>query len=349
MDSTETARRLLGHGAVSRPYAQLTGGHVANTPIYAELVAEWRAKGHTVPGHREGVWASFAVVTVGDRGPAHAVPFRVPVPLLAAGAWEGEPGGASEETPEAKPPDETSGEGQQAAPEGKPSPATRGTTPSGKASEDMPGERPSHGAPEVVPSRERPRGTPEGTSEASLPEETRGTVPSGGTPEAGSEEPRSRGPSEAMRLREQLEETSGGASEEAFEGSPFERTRGTVPFGGTPEARPEEPPSRQPSSKAESLREPWEETSGGTSEVASGGTLPEDTRGTVPSGGAPEAGSEESRSPETPEAAVRTPSWAVGGRASSEERPGTAAQPRAAVPEQAPEPGVTSSPDSAPR
>ncbi|MER6291586.1 hypothetical protein [Streptomyces althioticus] len=326
MDSTETARRLLGHGAVSRPYAQLTGGHVANTPIYAELVAEWRAKGHTVPGHREGVWASFAVVTVGDRGPAHAVPFRVPVPLLAAGAWEGEPGGASEETPEAKPPDETSGEGQQAAPEGKPSPATRGTTPSGKASEDMPGERPSHGAPEVVPLRERPRATPEGTSEASLPEETRGTVPSGGTPEAGSEEPRSRGPSEAMRLREQLEETSGGASEEAFEGSPSERTRGTVPFGGTPEARPEEPPSRQPSSKAESLREPWEETSGG----------------------APEAGSEESRSPETPEAAVRTPSRAVGGRASSEETPG-AAEPGAAVPEQAPEPEITSSQDSAPR
>ncbi|KEG43551.1 hypothetical protein ACH4UX_23220 [Streptomyces althioticus] len=246
MDSTETARRLLGHGAVSRPYAQLTGGHVANTPIYAELVAEWRAKGHTVPGHREGVWASFAVVTVGDRDPAHAVPFRVPVPLLAAGAWEGA-GGASEEapsqeTPETKPPDETSGEGQQAAPEGRPSPATRGATPSGEASEDVPVER-SHGAPEVVPLRERPRATPEGTSEASLPEETRGTVPSGG---------------------------------------------------------------------------------------------------------APEAGSEESRSPETPEAAVRTPSRAVGGRASSEETPG-AAEPGAAVPEQAPEPGITSSPDSAPR
>ncbi|MDT3725508.1 hypothetical protein ROS62_11610 [Streptomyces sp. DSM 41972] len=68
----------------------------------------------------------------------------------------------------------------------------------------------------------------------------------------------------------------------------------------------------------------------------------------MPSDGAPEAGSEESRSPETPEAAVRTPSWAVGGRASWDEMPG-AAQPRAAVPEQAPEPGVTSSPDSAPR
>ncbi|MGA5024760.1 hypothetical protein ACPCBE_11990 [Streptomyces griseoincarnatus] len=114
MDSTETARRLLGHGAASRPYAQLTGGHVANTPIYAELVAEWRAKGHAVPGHREGVWASFAVMTAGDRGPAPAVPFRVPVPLLAAGASDGAPDGAAEEVseqaPSRKPAEETSSE-----------------------------------------------------------------------------------------------------------------------------------------------------------------------------------------------------------------------------------------------
>lgn len=301
MDSTETARRLLGHGAVSRPYAQLTGGHVANTPIYAELVAEWRAKGHTVPGHREGVWASFAVVTAGDRGPAPAVPFRVPVPLLAAGAWEGEPGGASEEapsreTPQAKPSDETSGEVQRAVPEGRPSPTTRGTTPSGEAPEDVPGERPSQGAPEVVPSRERSPGTPEEASEANFSEATRRTVRSGGTPEAGSEEPRSQEPSEAaMPSREPLEERSGGTPEEASEGSPSEKTRGTVPSGGTPEAGAEEPPSR-----------------------------------------------------ETPEGAARTPSWAVGDGVSSGEAPG-AAQPRAAVPEQAPEPGVTSSQDSAPR
>ncbi|MEV5368801.1 hypothetical protein AB0N12_05490 [Streptomyces albogriseolus] len=99
MDSTETARRLLGHGAVNRPYARLTGGHVANTPIYAELVAEWRAKGHTVPGHRDGPWASFAVMTANDHGPAPTVPFRVPVPLLAP---ETETSGAmpSGETPE---------------------------------------------------------------------------------------------------------------------------------------------------------------------------------------------------------------------------------------------------------
>ncbi|MFF5342440.1 hypothetical protein ACFY4H_17270 [Streptomyces althioticus] len=192
MDSTETARRLLGHGAVSRPYAQLTGGHVANTPIYAELVAEWRAKGYTVPGYREGVWASFAVVTADDRGPAPAVPFRVPVPLLRAGAWAwvAEPGGASEgtpsqETPAVKPSGETSertsGDVHEAVPEGSPSPTTCGVTPSGEASQDASGEWPSQGASEAVPLRERSRETPEVTSEARLSDETHRTVSSDGT------------------------------------------------------------------------------------------------------------------------------------------------------------------------
>ncbi|MDN3270613.1 hypothetical protein [Streptomyces sp. MA15] len=103
MDSTETARRLLGHDAVSRPYARLTGGHPANTPIYAELVAEWRAKGHTVPAHRDGLWASFAAATASDRGPAPAVPFRVPALLPAPGTSDEEK--TSEEAPE---PDVTS-------------------------------------------------------------------------------------------------------------------------------------------------------------------------------------------------------------------------------------------------
>ncbi|WP_369154791.1 hypothetical protein [Streptomyces sp. R02] len=101
MDSTGTARRLLGHGAVSGPYARLTGGHVANTPIYAELVAEWRAKGHTVPGHLDGLWASFAVVTASDRGPAP----HVPVPLLGPATSSAGPAEAPEagvaEVPEA--------------------------------------------------------------------------------------------------------------------------------------------------------------------------------------------------------------------------------------------------------
>ncbi len=140
MDSTGTARRLLGHGAVSRPYAQLTGGHVANTPIYAELVAEWRAKGHTVPGHREGVWASFAVMTAGDRGPAPAVPFRVPVPLLAAGASDGVPDGAAEEGSEEAA--EVSGQAPSQEPaEGMPSEVTCEETPvaDGASSRRTPG------------------------------------------------------------------------------------------------------------------------------------------------------------------------------------------------------------------
>ncbi|MEU5462243.1 hypothetical protein ACH4KU_08265 [Streptomyces althioticus] len=180
MDSTETARRLLGHGAVSRPYAQLTGGHVANTPIYAELVAEWRAMGHTVPGHREGAWASFAVLTPADRGPVPAVPFCVPVLLPAAGERERVSGGRSGQAPcqeaaEAKPSDETSertsGEVHEAMSEGRPS-QSRGTTPSGGPPEDaLPHSRRSR---EVMSLRERSRGMPDETPGAAAP---RGAVP----------------------------------------------------------------------------------------------------------------------------------------------------------------------------
>ncbi|MGA5144247.1 hypothetical protein ACPCSF_04185 [Streptomyces griseoincarnatus] len=167
MDSTGTARRLLGHGAVSRPYAQLTGGHVANTPIYAELVAEWRAKGHTVPGHREGVWASFAVMTAGDRGPAPAVPFRVPVPLLAAGASDGVPDGAAEEVPDGAA-EEVPEEAADEVPE-------EGVEVSGQA----PSQEPAEGMPSVVTCEETPvadgtssRGTPGAVApRAAVPEQ----------------------------------------------------------------------------------------------------------------------------------------------------------------------------------
>ncbi|MGA5524864.1 hypothetical protein [Streptomyces pseudogriseolus] len=114
MDSTGTARRLLGHGAVSGPYARLTGGHVANTPIYAELVAEWRAKGHTVPEHLDGLWASFAVVTASDRGPAPHVPFRVPVPLLGSATSEATSDDTSCETSSAEAPEEEAAEAPEA-------------------------------------------------------------------------------------------------------------------------------------------------------------------------------------------------------------------------------------------
>ncbi|MEU2744942.1 hypothetical protein ABZ613_01400 [Streptomyces collinus] len=60
MDSTETARRLPGNDAAPRSYAELTAGYAGHPPIYAALVAEWEARGHTVPEHRDGQWVSFA-------------------------------------------------------------------------------------------------------------------------------------------------------------------------------------------------------------------------------------------------------------------------------------------------
>ncbi|MFF8935503.1 hypothetical protein ACF08O_12365 [Streptomyces paradoxus] len=60
MDSTETARRLPGNDAAPRSYAELTTGYAGHPPIYAALVAEWEARGHTVPEHRDGQWVSFA-------------------------------------------------------------------------------------------------------------------------------------------------------------------------------------------------------------------------------------------------------------------------------------------------
>ncbi|MDT0400930.1 hypothetical protein [Streptomyces edwardsiae] len=80
MDSTETARRLLGHDAAGRLYAELTSGYGGHTPIYTALVEEWRARGHTVPEHRDGLWASLAAATAGERATVLPVPF--PVPLL---------------------------------------------------------------------------------------------------------------------------------------------------------------------------------------------------------------------------------------------------------------------------
>ncbi|MEV5101326.1 hypothetical protein ACFQ7G_25080 [Streptomyces massasporeus] len=60
MDSTETARRLPGNDAAPRSYAELTSGYAGHPPIYAALVAEWEARGHTVPEHHDGQWVSFA-------------------------------------------------------------------------------------------------------------------------------------------------------------------------------------------------------------------------------------------------------------------------------------------------
>ncbi|MFE0473778.1 hypothetical protein ACFW2V_19430 [Streptomyces sp. NPDC058947] len=60
MDSTDTARRLPHGDAAPRPYAEITSAYAGHPPIYAALVAEWEARGHTVPEHRDGQWVSFA-------------------------------------------------------------------------------------------------------------------------------------------------------------------------------------------------------------------------------------------------------------------------------------------------
>ncbi|MGC5038924.1 MULTISPECIES: hypothetical protein [unclassified Streptomyces] len=63
MDSTDTARRLPRNDAAPRPYAEITSAYAGHPPIYAALVAEWEARGHTVPEHRDGQWVSFAAPT----------------------------------------------------------------------------------------------------------------------------------------------------------------------------------------------------------------------------------------------------------------------------------------------
>lgn len=88
MDSTGTARRLLGPDAARRPYAELTSGYAGHTPIYTALVAEWRARGHTVPERREGLRASFAAPTVSEGATVLSVPFLVPSPLLGPPAGD---------------------------------------------------------------------------------------------------------------------------------------------------------------------------------------------------------------------------------------------------------------------
>ncbi|MFF4350161.1 hypothetical protein [Streptomyces sp. NPDC001530] len=88
MDITRTAlRRVPIRTRAGGPYAELTNDYRSNAPIYAELVAEWRAKGRVVPERRdvrEVLWASFAApapapAPAPDADDAEPVP-AVPVP-----------------------------------------------------------------------------------------------------------------------------------------------------------------------------------------------------------------------------------------------------------------------------
>ncbi|MFC7262544.1 hypothetical protein [Streptomyces lutosisoli] len=82
MDSTHTALRPVpGRAVTGGPYAELTNDYRSHPPIYAQLLAEWRAKGRGVPERRdvrEVLWASFAAPAP-ETHEAEPVP-AVPVP-----------------------------------------------------------------------------------------------------------------------------------------------------------------------------------------------------------------------------------------------------------------------------
>ncbi|MFC5218266.1 hypothetical protein [Streptomyces coerulescens] len=56
MDSTDSARRVLGGDGAPMSYVVPVTGVRGQPSIYAALVAEWRAKGRTVPGRRDVAW-----------------------------------------------------------------------------------------------------------------------------------------------------------------------------------------------------------------------------------------------------------------------------------------------------
>ncbi|MDO0917036.1 hypothetical protein QQM39_41430 [Streptomyces sp. DT2A-34] len=60
MDSTETARRVLGSDGAPKSYVVPATGLPGRSSIYAALVAEWRANGRAVPGRRDTWWNSVA-------------------------------------------------------------------------------------------------------------------------------------------------------------------------------------------------------------------------------------------------------------------------------------------------
>ncbi|WP_147997513.1 hypothetical protein [Streptomyces sp. uw30] len=68
MDSTDSARRVLGGDGAPVSYVVPVTGVRSQPSIYAALVAEWRAKGRTVPGRRDTLWD--LLVAADDQGRA---------------------------------------------------------------------------------------------------------------------------------------------------------------------------------------------------------------------------------------------------------------------------------------
>ncbi|MER5753380.1 hypothetical protein [Streptomyces sp. NPDC002088] len=68
MDRTSLALRgSLGSEVTPGPCSEPTHGPWCRAPIYAGLVAEWRARGRTVPAHPDVHWVSFAGFAAGPR------------------------------------------------------------------------------------------------------------------------------------------------------------------------------------------------------------------------------------------------------------------------------------------
>ncbi|MDQ0955099.1 hypothetical protein QFZ24_009022 [Streptomyces phaeochromogenes] len=63
MDSTfATTGPFLGREGQDRPSVELAGAHWTDPPIYAALVADWRARGRVVPRRRETRRPAFTAV-----------------------------------------------------------------------------------------------------------------------------------------------------------------------------------------------------------------------------------------------------------------------------------------------
>ncbi|MFE9996960.1 hypothetical protein [Streptomyces avermitilis] len=62
-NSHRALQHLPAHSLAGRPFAELADAHRYHPPIYAQLVAEWKAEGRQVPERRDVQWASFAAAS----------------------------------------------------------------------------------------------------------------------------------------------------------------------------------------------------------------------------------------------------------------------------------------------
>ncbi|MBT1093833.1 hypothetical protein ACF063_07680 [Streptomyces chartreusis] len=130
MDSTDPTRRVLGGDGAPKSYVVPVTGVRGQPSIYAALVAEWRAKGRTVPGRRDMSWDLLvAAAGQGQTGTSWAVgPCSGLTPAIGAGpasygparAEERHPATAERDAPESQRGSGEDGRGPRA--DGQPSP-----------------------------------------------------------------------------------------------------------------------------------------------------------------------------------------------------------------------------------